>query len=55
MKKVLLKKPRYLIKSTLRKKSLRKPRLLRAPSRAQHMISFVNCYETTQKPNGIES
>jgi hypothetical protein len=28
---------------------------LRAPSRAQHMISFVNCYETTQKPDGIKS
>ena len=54
--KVLLQKPRDLRKSRLRKKILRKPRLPRAPSRAcQHMISFVNCYETTQKPNGIES
>ena len=54
-KKVLLQKPRDLRKSRLGKESLRKPRLLRAPSRAQPMISFVNCYKMTQKPNGIES
>jgi len=54
-KEIPLQKPRDLRKSGLRKKSLRKPRSLRAPSWARHMISSVNCYETTQKPNGIES
>jgi hypothetical protein len=39
----------------MQKKSLKKPRLLRAPSHAWLMISFINCCETTQKHNGIES
>ncbi len=36
------------------KEELEKPRSPRAPSRAWLMISFVNCYETSQKHNGIE-
>jgi hypothetical protein len=39
----------------LRKKSLKKPRSPRAPAHAWLMISFVNCYETIQKHNGIKS
>jgi hypothetical protein len=43
-----------LAKVEAAKKSLTKPRLPRAPSRAWLMISFINCYETTQKHNGIK-
>jgi len=44
---------RDLQKSRLRKKHLRKPRLPSAPSHARPTISFINCYETTQKHNGM--
>ena len=54
-RRIPLQKSRDLKKSRLKKKCLRKPRLLSAPSHARPTISFVNCYKMTQKHNGIES